>query len=501
MAIDPTTMTSFQHIGKFEYDEGITDINAPDEFPNPRQLKQMGIVYFPSDSSTASNPSQISSRYSKYPLVVIAHGNSNRLDSYKGYNYLLEHLAHNGFIAASIHMYPNAEGVSRARAIFKHLEIMKSKFENRIDLSRIGLMGHSRGGEAVVISSILNKQENLGYNFKAIISLAPTDQYGPYSLKSDSSVPYLVIYGSLDGDVNNYRPKVTGFSLYDRADPLKSFLFVERASHGRFNTVWGDVDLSSGVLTDEEIDTVISIDAHEKIIKGYVNAFLSWHLYDKDEMHIFFSKEELPLTIAQADGGSIKIRRQFQNRLGLFIDKFDNNNSKKNSLNDNVTISNNLMDPLESDLVNLDRFSPHDANGMLIQWNSNNGKYSSEIPLQNKDLSQFRYLSFRVCQKHRSNLNPVGSEKDFLISLIDHNNNIKSLKLSDYSNIPYPFIRKIDEEILGLNLTMSALKTIRISLNEFVVGNHIDLTNIKQIVFEFHTSNGELEITDLEVTN
>ena len=180
---DPTNSSSFNYIGKFEYNEGITLINAPNENPNPHELLQKAIVFFPSDILNASKPSELSTTKEKFPLVVVIHGNHSSPHGYKGYNYLLEHLAHNGLIAVSIHIYPGAAGVSRARALFKHLEILKTKFHNHIDLSNIGIMGHSRGGEAVIIASILNKNENLGYGFKAIISLAPTRSIWPLFFK------------------------------------------------------------------------------------------------------------------------------------------------------------------------------------------------------------------------------------------------------------------------------------------------------------------------------
>jgi hypothetical protein len=62
-------------------------------------------------------------------------------------------------------------------------------------------MGHSRGGEAVVIAARLNQQEAWVYNINAVISLAPTNQYTFEHFGGAWAKPYLVIYGSLDGDL------------------------------------------------------------------------------------------------------------------------------------------------------------------------------------------------------------------------------------------------------------------------------------------------------------
>lgn len=50
-------------------------------------------------------------------------------------------------------------------------------FGGRIDFSRVGLFGHSRGGEAVVVAG---NQANraLGVDIRAVISLASTNFFG-----------------------------------------------------------------------------------------------------------------------------------------------------------------------------------------------------------------------------------------------------------------------------------------------------------------------------------
>jgi len=71
------------------------------------------VVYFPADGSGATTASQISTVLPNYPIVVAVHGNSSFTNSYQGYNYLLEHWAKNGFIAASIHLNPGMQGTGR----------------------------------------------------------------------------------------------------------------------------------------------------------------------------------------------------------------------------------------------------------------------------------------------------------------------------------------------------------------------------------------------------
>src|SRR5260370_36414232 len=88
---DPTSMVDFAFAGTFEYDEGTTMIDAPGEFPDPAPLDLKAVVYFPADAASATDPAQLSDRHDDYPMVVVVHGNSGSLLSYRGYDYLLVH--------------------------------------------------------------------------------------------------------------------------------------------------------------------------------------------------------------------------------------------------------------------------------------------------------------------------------------------------------------------------------------------------------------------------
>ena len=501
---DPTTAQSYPFVGSFEYNEGSTTVPAPGEYPDPHTLEQKAMVYFPAAFAGATNLSDISSANAQYPLVVVVHGNSSNPNSYKGYNYLLEHLARNGFISASIHIYPYAYIEPRARALFKHIEILKTKFPGKIDLNHIGIMGHSRGGEAVVLASKLNVDESLPYNFKAIVSLAPTDWHH-YSLAGTYHVPYLVIYGSNDGDVAGggktlVSHKSTGFSLYDRADPYKSMLFVYGAIHGRFNDEWDDTDITApwSKVHTNDLPMLISADAHRKIAKGYMNAFFQLHLCNRTELIDYFTGELIPAEIEAADGGKVEIQTQYQAPGGRMVDDFDNANWQLNDLGGAVTHNNTLpIDPLEGDLASIDNYSPHDTNGGLVRWDATTDIYLSNVPSIHNNVSSYQTLSFRVTQRYGSPSNPPNVIQDLYIKLTDATGKSRSIKISKFATIPYPYVR-------GYNhLTKSALKTVRIPLSAFEIQvvdtDIVDLKQVVSITFEFKPKPiGEIEIDDIE---
>ena len=57
------------------------------------------VVYLPADAADATDPAQISDRDDEYPMVAVVHGNSSSLLSYRGYDYLPDHLARNDSLA------------------------------------------------------------------------------------------------------------------------------------------------------------------------------------------------------------------------------------------------------------------------------------------------------------------------------------------------------------------------------------------------------------------
>ncbi|PKP34704.1 MAG: hypothetical protein CVU00_05620 [Bacteroidetes bacterium HGW-Bacteroidetes-17] len=245
----------------------------------------------------------------KFPLVLIVHGNhSMREYSDPGYAYLGEFLASRGFIVVSVDenflngdwtQNYKTESDGRGWVLLKHLSVWRAweknpenPFYGKVDMDNISLIGHSRGGEAVAIAASFNNLSHypddakvkfdFNFNIKSIIAIAPVDgQYKP----SDQPTPlkninYLLLHGSHDSDVSSFSgdKQFKRIKFDDGAYKFKTSIYIYRANHGQFNTVWGNHD--SGMPGALLLNTKALLKGEEQrqIAKVYMGAFLEMTL-------------------------------------------------------------------------------------------------------------------------------------------------------------------------------------------------------------------------------
>ncbi|MFI4975731.1 MAG: alpha/beta hydrolase family protein [Caulobacterales bacterium] len=255
-----------------------------------------------------------------FPLVLLVHGNYEmEVASDTGYAYLGELLASQGFIVVSVdENFLNGsiedfinpltfrfgkENNVRAWLLLEHLAQWRAWNADRthplfgkVDMNRIALVGHSRGGEAVATANAFNKLDrdpddatipfDFHFNLRAIGAIAPADgQYLPRGRPTPMlDTNYFVIEGSMDGDVTSF----VGSAQYERASftgaskAFKASVYVKGANHTQFSTGWGRYDswLPSKVLLDER--PIMDAAEQRQILKVYLSAFLHAALNGED---------------------------------------------------------------------------------------------------------------------------------------------------------------------------------------------------------------------------
>jgi hypothetical protein len=223
------------------------------------------------------------------PLVLVVHGNHPmEVDSHEGFAYLCEALARHGYVCASVDLrflntshvadaFGGLEGdrIVRSWMLLEHLALWRQwsetpghPLEGRVDLGDIALVGHSRGGAAVVQAAEWNARRRIpaapevvlprAFGIRSVTGLAPIEVATPEGVETApptlDGISYLVVHGGRDADVRSFE----GALQYDRTrvagsdSALKVSLLLERGNHNHFNTRWqpGDKPLLLAPLVE-----------------------------------------------------------------------------------------------------------------------------------------------------------------------------------------------------------------------------------------------------------
>jgi hypothetical protein len=223
-----------------------------------------------------------------------------------GYAYLGEHLASRGFVVASIDEdflngswaddYDGEEQLVRAWLLLVHLDTWRDwasaggPFAGRVDAERIALIGHSRGGEAASVAASLahtSAPRNgmtpwpTGLDVDAVVSIAPSDGQYAGSLRLEG-VDFLTLQGGWDADARAW----SGIRQYARTaldgDGFAAGMWVYRANHGQFSSVWGKADFGPFSPAILDIAPLLPAEQQRDVAKTAIGGFLEASLKGRD---------------------------------------------------------------------------------------------------------------------------------------------------------------------------------------------------------------------------
>jgi hypothetical protein len=489
---DPTTQTSYpcHYFQSYTWNYGGDGVGTVS-----------GRIYWPSATcQLADGPP------AGRPMIVFLHGNGM---THTDHDYLLGHLARNGFVAVSVsngdHLGGSNEG--RARQAISFLNGMYAfwSFRDRL-VNDIVFAGHSRGGEAAITAArLLGAQPDLGhipYDVKSVIAIAPTDGGGDNSdpkenLDGTMTRSFLGLYGTRDPDVRGLPldvpltgPENTVFAIYDRAGTessvegilspsanlTKSLLCVPGATHRGF------LDTCSFSTAG-----TIGCDGHKDVAKAYFNAFLRWHVFGQAAYSAYFDGRAVPAQVRLAE---TEVYTQFSDLPRRVLDNFEQGGWNLNTRGGAVVKGDGIAQIAEDDLWTLDPSAPHDTRGLRIKWsNSSESHVFWTIPPANipnvgsaRDVSGYHCLSFRVAQDYLDAWNTPGADKDFFVRLYTGAGWSPLIKVSDYFRIPAP--DEFHNPLISApgDFTKSVMTTVRIPLTAFT---GVNLRDVQQVYFIF----------------
>lgn len=549
---DPSTPGSYP-VGTVEVDQasGISGISIPSSgptYPGYNVTLAWARMMYPATAAGTATP--VNGSLSNYPVALLLHGrhhdcdtdgngpglvsnytyppatcpDSQRIPSHEGYNYILERLASQGIVAISIsaHQIQFDNGAynyeARGKLILKWLDKLRDWnnngtdpfggiFQGKLDMTRIALSGHSRGGEGVVAAQELNLTWPNPHSIVAVNAIAPTDQNGVSYLMTES--PYYLLVGARDGDVSSMQ----GFRTYDRAYPdgaanrkAKTVAWVYGANHNYFNSIWTDTAaLGSpnpwgGSKDDAQFVTtphIMSAVAQRQIALTTISAFFRQHLQGHTAYKEIFTGRVKPAAMENQH-----VYWTYQDAVRKAVDNFEQLllNASQNSLTGAVTapsftiFEERLLNNSNSDYppgLARDTQFYHDTLGLKLAWTSPQ-IYTTHLPAGHRDISMYTHLTFRAAKKV-TGTPTTGPAVNLLVNIEDGEGDTAhwDLRTDQFDLIPHPYQRSSPAN-------QALLTGVRIPIRNFAEHSpDLDLTNIVKIVIKTEGS-VEIGVDDIE---
>lgn len=425
----------------------------------------------------------------------------------EGYTYFLDTLAAQGYVTVSIS--GNAMNCrnnfipERAQLIVEHLRrwsdwqdgqgALGGVFAGSLDLSRVGLVGHSRGGDAVSnVPGLLAASPIPGLDVRSVFAVAPTDFEDVQVRNTDLAV----LLPACDGDVSN----LSGHRHYDRSVGFddgveQAQVFYVGANHNYFNTEWrlSEWELSPGTHPFCEPFAGPQRLEQTRMLEATLGSWFGSTLQEEDTEAFVRAERPSPSAFDAWAEQTLDLRWSYSSPDRVAID--DLVGAGTPNTND-LGGANSFFEWFLWEVctaTGCDARYPHLRSSLRLLWEQGNVP-RARFELQGYDASAAGTLSFRVVSRF-SSLNEGLSEQDFLVRVIDTAGAQAELPLSEVKTLRhlYPHTTGSIFEIL---------ETVRIPVERLLAAEPtLDVGSLEALEFEMTAldRSGSVIITDLEL--
>jgi N-acetylneuraminic acid mutarotase len=459
----------------------------------------------------------------QYSIDGTCEAGAEVLPNHRGYDYIAEELASRGYIVVSINsnrglnLDPGITGdinliAARGRLILRHLDLLSrwdrgvvttpasigADLTGKLDLSQVGLMGHSRGGEAARAAYELYREAGSLWPgqivtpvaFRGIFEVGTTDQSERTWNVSD--VPWVALHPRCDGDA-----PPQGIQVFDRTlasiesvPSFKATYTVWGANHNFYNTQWQTTDVI-GCGNHREIyppglpnaKRTGSAEQRQTGLYSALSFFLANVGSTRDtRFNAVFDTRFAPVANARIDRGySPGAHPSYARELEDFANEAGTSSASIPNVHSNVTVTHGTPDW-------------HSARAATIDWTSasTNTYFQSNwaSPGAGNNLSTYQFLDFRI-DRATSALNP-SAPTTLSVQLVHASGALSTtaVPVQNYVSLVGP--------AQGYDYLSSDLQTARIPLSAF---GSTPLTAVRGVRFTFSgTTSGSLYLANIRAT-